>query len=128
MSTEKQKIVFQKVMKEGKSVTRAMRESGYSLNSTAKNPDHVTKSKAWAQMLDDYLSDEFLTTALKEDIENKPQDRKAELELAFKLKGKLKDVEKPQAVYDVKQIIIVSPDEQRTLNAIQQATRGSETE
>ena len=37
------------------------------------------------------LTDEFLNTCLSEDIKKKPQNRKPEVELAYKLKGRLSD-------------------------------------
>lgn len=64
-----------------------MIEAGYSHN-TAKKPQNLTESDGWKTLCEEHgLTDDFLLGALKEDIEKKPQNRKAELELAFKVRG-----------------------------------------
>lgn len=67
-----------------------LRKAGYS-EAIAKNPDMVFESKGFQELLDIYLPEDDLLKALNEDIKGKPLNRKAELELAFKLRGNLKD-------------------------------------
>jgi hypothetical protein len=72
----------------GKSVSRALREAGYS-KQTAKNPKKITETKGWQQLMEEYLGDELLATthhALLKD-EN-PMIRNAALAQAYKVKGK----------------------------------------
>lgn len=45
----------------GKSVGSAMLEAGYSL-ATAKNPQELTKSKGWIDLISEYLPDSKLTS------------------------------------------------------------------
>ncbi len=72
-------------------VSRAMIDVGYD-ETTAKNPKNLTESKGFKELMDQMgLTDELLTSALIEDIEKKPQNRKAELELGFKLRGRLNE-------------------------------------
>ena len=65
MATDKQKraaAIF--VEKRGISVSGAMREAGYSVN-TAKNPRNLTASDAWAELIEKALPDKQLLTAHK---------------------------------------------------------------
>jgi len=94
MATDRQKEAIDNVVKNGGNVSKGMREAGYSVN-TAKTPKKLTDSKAWAELMDAYLPDDMLLRALSDDIEKKEGNRKAELELGFKLKGKM--VEKSEA-------------------------------
>ncbi|HSX53568.1 MAG TPA: hypothetical protein VLF90_04375 [Patescibacteria group bacterium] len=87
MTTKQQKAINIAV-ENGGNVSKAMRDAGYSV-STAKNPNKLTDSKAWKESLNEYLPDSFLLESLTLDIVNNPGNRKAYLELAFKLKGKL---------------------------------------
>lgn len=89
MTTIKQKIALEKTVENGGNITRAMREAGYS-KSTINNPSNLTKSKGFLALCDkNGLTDNFLIDALVEDIQTKKGNRKAELELGFKIKGKL---------------------------------------
>lgn len=65
-----------------------MRDAGYPAV-TAKNPKNLTESKGFQELTEAYLPDDMLLRALGDDIENKEGNRKAELELAFKVKGHL---------------------------------------
>lgn len=68
-----------------------MREVGYSPN-TAKNPQQVTNSKGWKELLEEYLPDDYILNAIQEDIDNAEKgSRTPILTLATKLKGKLID-------------------------------------
>lgn len=54
--TIKQKIALEKVMENHGNVSRAMLEAGYD-PTTAKNPKNLTESKAWNEMMEEYLPD-----------------------------------------------------------------------
>lgn len=88
MPTIKQEKAVAKIVENrGTSIGQAMREAGYSPNS-AKNPKNLTDSIGYQEVLDKYgLTEELIITALVEDIENKPQNRKPELELGAKMRG-----------------------------------------
>jgi len=90
MATEKQKLAVAKMVENGGIASRAMIEAGYS-PATAKNPEKLTSSDGFKELMEAYLPDDMLLRALSEDIEEKKANRKAELELAFKLKGKMID-------------------------------------
>lgn len=80
-------------MKKRISVSNVMREVGFSAR-TAKTPSKLTRSPTFIQLCDDMgLTDDFLIRALHDDIKKKPRNRKGEIELAFKIKGKLKEAE-----------------------------------
>jgi len=59
MSTLKQKKTFKAMVENGGNVSRAMRKSGYS-SAMAKNPQKLTRSKGWSELMDEYLPDELL--------------------------------------------------------------------
>ena len=86
--TIRQRKAFEKTMENYGNVSKSMREVGYSKN-TAKTPKTLTESKGFKMLSEEYLPNHKLLIALSEDIEKKPQNRKAELELAFKIKGLL---------------------------------------
>lgn len=89
--TERQKLALDIMVGNGGIATPAMIEVGYSPN-TANTPQKLTESKGFKQLCEERgLTEDFLVDALVEDIENKPQNRKAELELGFKVIGKLKE-------------------------------------
>lgn len=86
-------------------------KAGYS-PAVAKNPDIVLESKGYLELLEVYLPDQDLLQALADDIKAKPANRKAELELAFKVKGKLKDREASGPTYN---IAVFSNEQQRRI-------------
>lgn len=88
MATDKQKAALDNVVKNGGNISKAMRDAGYSPN-TAKTPKKLTESAAWRELMDAYLPDELILSALADDIENKKGNRTPELTLAAKLKGKM---------------------------------------
>jgi hypothetical protein len=90
MATDRQKAALDNLVKNGGNVSRAMIDAGYSPN-TAKTPKKLTQSAAYGELLEAFLPDDMLLRALADDIEGKQLNRKAELELAFKLKGKMVD-------------------------------------
>ena len=58
--TSKQQIVARDLLENtGKSVSKAMLDAGYAPTS-AKNPQQLTRSKAWQKLMEDYLPDEKL--------------------------------------------------------------------
>lgn len=93
MATIKQIKAINNLVENHGNVSKAMRDAGYDAT-TAKNPKNLTNSKTFQEKCEECgLTDDFLLKALKEDIELKPQDRKGELELGFKVKGKMKDAD-----------------------------------
>lgn len=94
--TNKQKIAFDNLVGNGGNVTKAMIDANYSI-ATANTPQKLTESKGFKLLCKVAgLTDEFLTNALVEDIKKKPQNRKAELELGFKVTGRLKEADNSQ--------------------------------
>lgn len=88
--TIKQKRAIELAVENGGNVSKAMRDAGYS-PATAKNPDKLTGTSTWAELMEAYLPDDMLLRALSDDIEKKVGNRTAELTLAAKMKGKLSD-------------------------------------
>ena len=87
------KKVFNKIIENNGNVSKSMRDVGYSPK-TAKNPRNLIESKGFQMLCEERgLTDIFLVDALVEDIKIKKQNRKAELELGFKIKGRLKDTQ-----------------------------------
>lgn len=105
MATTKQARLIPKVLENGGNVSKAMREVGYS-EAMAKNPQKVTKSKGYQNLLQKYLPDTHLVqkhrafldaprivrTYKKGDLETEVEETdpgaiKA-LDMAYKLKGK----------------------------------------
>lgn len=71
--------------------SQVLREVGYS-EDVAMQPQKVFEAKGFLELADSLgLTDSFLTKALVEDIKKKKGNRKGELELGFKVRGKLKD-------------------------------------
>ena len=111
--TIKQKKVAKKVLQEGKSVSRAMRESGYA-TTTAKNPQKLTESKGWQEMMDQYVAEDELAkihrqqlNATKVLIYNKKRyllpDNDARiraLDLGYKIRGKYKPTQIEMRSFD----------------------------
>ncbi len=96
MSTNKQERALEKMVENGGIVSQAMIEAGYSPN-TAKTPQKLTESIGFIELCEEKgLTDDLLINSLVEDIKKKKGNRRAELELAFKIKGRLvpkKDIE-----------------------------------
>lgn len=104
--TARQEIAIKKVLEDGKSVSQAMRESGYS-EATAKNPSVLTGSQGWKELMEEHLPDtllaekhkELLTTPKKVrtfkkgELETETEELDTQaiskgLELAYKIKDK----------------------------------------
>jgi hypothetical protein len=90
MATQMQKRAVIALVEKGGTVAEAMREAGYSEN-TLHTPTKLTESEGFQELMDVYLPEDKLLRALEDDIDGKPLNRKAELELAFKLRGRLKE-------------------------------------
>ena len=87
--TMKQRKALEKMVENGGNASRAMLDVGYSPN-TAKNPKKLTGSLGFIGLCEKRgLTDDLLLNALVEDIKEKKGNRKAELELGFKIKGRL---------------------------------------
>ncbi len=88
MSTIKQELALNKMVENGGNLSQAMRDVGYSEN-TAKTPQKLTESLGFIELCEvKGLTDDLLINALIEDIKEKKGNRKAELELGFKIKGR----------------------------------------
>jgi hypothetical protein len=103
MATIKQKKAARLLVENGGNVSKAMRDAGYT-EATAKTPQKLTESVGFQELLEIYLPDDMLLRALSDDIEKKEGNRKQELELAFKVKGKMIDKQEMKATVEVKQI------------------------
>ena len=90
MPTTKQRLVIGKLIENPRvSLYSAMVQSGYA-PSTAVNPGkNLIKQPGFQDLLEEYLPDSMLLGALREDINEKKGNRKGELELAFRVKGRL---------------------------------------
>ena len=89
--TGRQKTAAEVLVAKGGSISNAMRIAGYSEN-TLQTPQKLTESRGFLALCDDMgLTDQFLVSALQEDIKVKKANRKPELELAFKIRGRLKE-------------------------------------
>jgi len=65
-SSIRKKMLLKKLVENGgKSVSKAMIEVGYA-PATAKNPQKITKSKEWNELMDEYLPDSELMRVHKE--------------------------------------------------------------
>jgi len=110
MATIKQKLVASKMMENGGSLGKAMREAGYS-KAMAKNPQKLTSSKGWAELMDQYVPEKLLLQRHRQllnkrvtywagDGDAKKLVRTSEIdsaavargvELGYKMRGKLTD-------------------------------------
>lgn len=104
------RIVVKELMENrGSTMGQAIRSAGYS-KAYAKNPHMMTATKSFIEVCEENgLTDDFLTKALHDDIKKKPKNRKPELELAFKVKGRLKEHE-PSSGNTIN-INIISPEQ-----------------
>lgn len=91
--TQKQRNLLNIIVEnQGVSLYSAMVLAGYS-HATAKNPRQ--NLKGFQELLEEHLPDHFLLSALEEDIKNKKGNRKGEIELALRVKGRLKSDGEP---------------------------------
>lgn len=63
--TFKQKAAFDKALENGGVISAAMAEAGYS-EAMAKNPQKLTESKGWQELMDTHLPDDQLTARHRE--------------------------------------------------------------
>ena len=118
MPTIKQRLATQRIVENGGNVSRAMLDVKYS-PATAKTPQKLTESKGFKQLCDEMgLTDEFLTNALVEDIAEKKGNRKGELELGYKVLGRLNNNEEKGNTYNT----LILADEQH-LKLLERAAR-----
>ena len=92
-STPKQKRAVKILTENNRMDTKGnvLKKAGYSDN-ISKQPSVVIESKGFQEAMNEAgLTDSFLNKCLSEDITKKPQNRKPEVELAYKLKGRLTD-------------------------------------
>lgn len=83
--------VIKNLVENGGNKYRAIRDAGYS-EAVATTPQKVTESKGFIQAMNEAgLSIETLNTYLASDLKAKPKQRFNELQLAYKLHGKLKE-------------------------------------
>lgn len=127
MATTRQKMAFNRVVENGGNISRAMMDVGYT-PATAKTPQKLTESKGFQELCNQHgLTDDFLIRALIEDIENKPKNRKPELELAFKIKGRMME-EKPESTRPINLVIPIQVSQAFNINGAKQTTIRSNTE
>ena len=100
--TIKQKMVASKLVGNGGNITKTMKEVGYSPN-TANTPSKLTKSKAWPELMEQYIPDEKLLIAHEEALQatkwndftgEREEDHTTRLravDLGYKVKGKIVD-------------------------------------
>lgn len=68
MATLKQKKAIKNIVENHGNISRGMLEAGYD-PTTAKNPKNLTTSKAWIQLMEDYISDDKLLKKHNEALE-----------------------------------------------------------
>ena len=94
----RQKKLLKKILEtNGKpvSVSQSMREVGYG-EGYAKNPQLLTKTKSWQELMEEYLPDDLLAERHRELLNKRDKDAdvpetqavKAGLEMGYKIKGK----------------------------------------
>ena len=92
LPTKRQKAVFKKVFKGGKSVHSAMKD--VYAESTAKNPKNITQSKGWHALMKEYLPDKKLAEVHRFLLNHKDWRAKdAGLDKGYKIKGKYAPVD-----------------------------------
>ena len=67
MATTRQKKAFKNSMENNGNVSKSMREVGYSEN-YSKNPQSLTRSKGWEELVEKYLPDKDLVKVHKEGL------------------------------------------------------------
>lgn len=120
MPTQKQKIVFKDVMENHTALPVAMKEAGYS-DSFSANPQELTRSQGWNELLEKHIPDELLTQKHRELLDAKDKDGNTDyssirsgVDMGYKLKGKYAaetkvvlnvDTVSPEALELAKQIL-----------------------
>lgn len=76
-----------------------MEDAGYSPKTAVHPKEKLFKAKGFQELLNESgLTDEFLNKCLYTDIKQKKGNRKQELELAYRLKGRLKETKETHRV------------------------------
>ena len=89
--TTKQKLAASKLQETAGNVSKAMKLAGYSPKS-AKDPQRLTRSKGWQQLMEKYLPDDRLLQVHRGLLGNKDwRARDSGLDKAYKIKGKYAD-------------------------------------
>ena len=89
--TTKQKLAATKMQETAGNVSKAMKLAGYS-ESSAKDPQRLTRSKGWQELMEKYLPDKGLLQVHKELLENPDwHARDSGLDKAYKIKGRYAD-------------------------------------
>lgn len=98
----KQSKVLAKIIQEGKSVTTAMRESGYK---AGYHPTVIQKTKTWQELLARDLPDKLLTKIAKQGLKANGGDKYKDLEIrhkyletSLKMTGKLRQDDNPSGL------------------------------
>ena len=107
------------MVENGGNVSQAMMAAGYT-PATAKTPQKLTESQGFKLLCEQRgLTDDFLVDALVEDIKAKPKARTAELQLAFKVIGRLSE---DKAAQTNNTLVLVLPPEIIAKNNIKNGT------
>ena len=116
MPSLRQRRAVERIVEKRGSISSAMRDVGYK-PATAKNPSNLTNSRGFKELCDELgLTETLLTEALVEDIKAKKGNRKAELELGYKVRGLLKEPDN-----SAKTLIVVISGESGTRYAPEQS-------
>ncbi len=70
MPTLKQKLTVSKIMENNGNVSKAMKEAGYAI-STSTNPQQVTNSKGWKELMEEHLPDSLLAEKHRQLLDKK---------------------------------------------------------
>lgn len=94
MISLKQKLAFKFMVENGGNLGQAMIAAGYSAN-TAKTPQKLTRTKAWAELTQHLLPDEFLLREHSKLLKAKKLNGEIDvpavvsaLDMAYRLKGR----------------------------------------
>lgn len=87
MPTIRQKKAFAKTLENGGVVSTAMIDAEYS-RAMAKNPQKLTESKGWKELMDKHLPDDRLAQKHEQLLEDEESNVQVKaLDMAYKLKG-----------------------------------------
>jgi hypothetical protein len=103
----KQKKVLKNLGENGGSLRKAIKDAGYS-QKYADNPQRLISTKTWKELTEETLPDNLLVTIHRTLLLNETTAIKA-LDLAYKIKGRYKEAEKPiEEGFSLKQIFIMA--------------------
>lgn len=89
--TNRQKLAASKLQETAGNVSKAMKLAGYS-DASAKDPQRLTRSKGWQELMEKHLPDKNLLHIHKELLKNADwRARDSGLDKAYKIKGKYAD-------------------------------------